>query len=36
LRTHPWSGHDLPHDDPVWVADTVCGWRDQQLTDSPP
>jgi pimeloyl-ACP methyl ester carboxylesterase len=20
---HPWAGHDLPHDDPLWLCDTV-------------
>ncbi len=25
-RQHPWAGHDLPHDDPVWLADSVAGW----------
>lgn len=23
---HPWAGHDLPHDDPIWLADTICAW----------
>jgi pimeloyl-ACP methyl ester carboxylesterase len=23
-REHPWAGHDLPHDDPQWVVDSVC------------
>jgi pimeloyl-ACP methyl ester carboxylesterase len=23
---HPWAGHDLPHDDPLWVSDTVAAW----------
>ncbi len=23
-REHPWAGHDLPHDDPQWLADAVC------------
>ncbi|WP_322070510.1 alpha/beta fold hydrolase [Paraburkholderia bannensis] len=22
-REHPWAGHDLPHDDPHWLADVV-------------
>lgn len=33
LETHPWAGHDLPLDDPDWVADRVRGWlaaKDQQ------
>jgi pimeloyl-ACP methyl ester carboxylesterase len=36
LRTHPWAGHDLPLDDPAWVADTALTWCDQQLSDSRP
>lgn len=26
---HPWAGHDLPHDDPQWLCDTVARgeWR---------
>ena len=23
---HPWAGHDLPHDDPVWTSGTVGAW----------
>jgi pimeloyl-ACP methyl ester carboxylesterase len=23
---HPHAGHDLPHDDPVWVSDAVRNW----------
>ncbi|MDE1179695.1 alpha/beta hydrolase [Paraburkholderia sp.] len=23
LREHPWAGHDLPHDDPSWTAETI-------------
>ncbi|MDF3831688.1 alpha/beta hydrolase, partial [Cupriavidus basilensis] len=25
-RRHPWAGHDLPHDDPAWLAATVAHW----------
>jgi pimeloyl-ACP methyl ester carboxylesterase len=25
-RRHPWAGHDLPHDDPAWLAATVAWW----------
>ncbi len=25
-QTHPWAGHDLPLDDPEWVAATVWDW----------
>jgi pimeloyl-ACP methyl ester carboxylesterase len=23
---HPWAGHDLPHDDPQWLAQAVVSW----------
>jgi pimeloyl-ACP methyl ester carboxylesterase len=23
---HPWAGHDLPHDDPAWLAQAVARW----------
>ena len=23
---HAWAGHDLPHDDPVWTAESVRNW----------
>lgn len=26
LVEHPWAGHDLPHDDPAWLADTIAAW----------
>ena len=26
LIEHPWAGHDLPHDDPAWLADTIAAW----------
>ncbi len=25
-RTHPWAGHDLPHDDPDWVCQHLAQW----------
>lgn len=25
-REHPWAGHDLPHDVPVWVSEAVSRW----------
>jgi pimeloyl-ACP methyl ester carboxylesterase len=28
-REHPWAGHDLPHDDPAWVAGQVRTWLAQ-------
>ena len=24
---HPWAGHDLPHDDPEWLCETVGAWQ---------
>lgn len=24
--THPWAGHDLPHDDAAWLCATVAQW----------
>lgn len=26
LKVHPWGGHDLPLDDPAWVAARVADW----------
>lgn len=26
LALHPWAGHDLPLDDPAWVAEQVARW----------
>lgn len=28
-REHPWAGHDLPHDDPVWTSQAVAEWLPQ-------
>lgn len=28
-RQHPWAGHDLPHDDPVWTSEAVAEWLPQ-------
>ena len=25
-HTHPWAGHDLPHDDGLWVSERVADW----------
>ena len=25
-HSHPWAGHDLPHDDPDWVCQRIAGW----------
>lgn len=32
-REHAWAGHDLPHDDPAWLAEQVRAWLE---TASPP
>jgi len=29
-RSHPWAGHDLPHDDGPWVGEQVAGWLERQ------
>jgi pimeloyl-ACP methyl ester carboxylesterase len=34
-REHPWAGHDLPHDDPAWIADQVRAWLDPARTPEP-
>jgi hypothetical protein len=26
LLSHPWAGHDLPADDPEWLAREVSEW----------
>lgn len=28
-REHPWAGHDLPHDDAMWIVDAVARWLDE-------
>jgi pimeloyl-ACP methyl ester carboxylesterase len=25
-RQHPWAGHDLPHDDALWLCQQVASW----------
>jgi pimeloyl-ACP methyl ester carboxylesterase len=25
-RSHPWAGHDLPHDDAPWLVEQVASW----------
>ncbi len=30
LIQHPWAGHDLPADDPQWVAEQVHNWIQRQ------
>ncbi|PMS16999.1 alpha/beta hydrolase [Trinickia dabaoshanensis] len=32
LIEHPWAGHDLPHDDGAWLADTIAAWAGNALT----
>jgi pimeloyl-ACP methyl ester carboxylesterase len=27
---HPWAGHDLPHDDPVWTGEQVRAWLGEE------
>jgi pimeloyl-ACP methyl ester carboxylesterase len=34
-REHPWAGHDLPHDDPAWIAGQVRAWLEQARTPEP-
>ncbi|MBN3802464.1 alpha/beta hydrolase, partial [Paraburkholderia sp. Ac-20336] len=29
-RVHPWAGHDLPHDDPAWMAAQIRAWLEQR------
>ena len=29
-HSHPWAGHDLPHDDAPWVCARVAGWLSGQ------
>ena len=26
LHTHPWAGHDLPHDDGLWLCERITEW----------
>ncbi|WP_025596791.1 alpha/beta fold hydrolase [Burkholderia sp. WSM2230] len=33
-RVHAWAGHDLPHDDPAWVAQQVRAWLAQESAAS--
>ena len=35
---HPWAGHDLPHDDPVWTSKAIADWLRtlQRHADEPP
>jgi hypothetical protein len=36
LIAHPWAGHDLPHDDPVWLAETIAAWVGNALAVAAP
>lgn len=31
LHRHPWAGHDLPLDDPDWLAHQVRAWGDARI-----
>jgi hypothetical protein len=31
LQEHPGAGHDLPLDDPAWLAHAIAGWRAKAL-----
>lgn len=33
---HPWAGHDLAHDDPVWLAETIAAWVGNALAVAAP
>lgn len=35
LQEHPGAGHDLPLDDPAWLADAIAGWRAEALAAEP-
>jgi pimeloyl-ACP methyl ester carboxylesterase len=28
-REHRWAGHDLPHDDPLWLAEAIQRWENE-------
>jgi pimeloyl-[acyl-carrier protein] methyl ester esterase len=30
LATHPWAGHDLSLDDPLWVVEKIKHWSERQ------
>ncbi|MGN6320027.1 alpha/beta fold hydrolase [Trinickia sp.] len=36
IREHPWAGHDLAHDDPVWLAETIAAWVGNALAVAAP
>lgn len=36
LIEHPWAGHDLPHDDPAWLTDTIAEWVGNALAVAVP
>ncbi|MDQ0626421.1 MAG: alpha/beta fold hydrolase [Paraburkholderia graminis] len=33
-REHAWAGHDLPHDDPAWVAEQIRAWLAHETVES--
>lgn len=36
LIEHPGAGHDLPHDDPGWMAETIAAWVGNVLAVAAP
>ncbi|HTH77065.1 MAG TPA: alpha/beta hydrolase [Trinickia sp.] len=36
IGEHPWAGHDLAHDDPVWLAETIAAWVGNALAVAAP
>ena len=36
LVEHAWAGHDLPHDDPAWLAETIAAWVGNASTVAAP
>ena len=35
-RMHTWAGHEIPHDDPDWVAQQVADWIETADPSEPP
>lgn len=27
IQTHEWAGHDLAHDDPIWIINQIRNWK---------
>lgn len=36
IMVHPWAGHDLAHDDPVWLAEAIAAWVGNALAVAAP